>query len=159
MKQIATRVQSSHSVSAIKSSPSIHLHQSNAGCRGAKSSDEAGCRKPTQTLLRIVLDSLLLDRLVRVLASLSLGALLLAALFGALDLLVRDDLLLVIVAGVVCSGLALLGLFSLAPLGISGLALLDRLLVRLEKCADKSDLPWERARQRLRPRQQPQAPP
>lgn len=78
--------------------------------------------------LILVIGILLFHQLVEVLTSLSLGRLL---LFGALGLLLRDGLL-VVVATLVSSGLALATLLGLAALGLSGFALLLYSLVRPE---------------------------
>lgn len=76
--------------------------------------------------LILVIGILLLHQLVDILAGLSLGSLL---LLGALGLLLRDSLL-VLVTSLVSSGLALATLLGLAALDLSGLALLWCALVR-----------------------------
>ena len=75
--------------------------------------------------LLVVLGVLLLDQLV--LLGLSLGGLL---LLSALGLLLRDGL--AVIVAFVGSGLALATLLGLATLGVSGLALLRNVSVKLE---------------------------
>ena len=76
--------------------------------------------------LLVILSVLLFDFLV--LLGLSLGSLL---LLSALGLLLLDGLLVVVVA-LIGSGLALATLLGLATLGVSGLALLRNVSVKLE---------------------------
>jgi hypothetical protein len=139
------------------------VDQSHVGCRKNSvelSAQEVSLSRREQDVgvqadrsLLLILNALLLHHLVDVVAGRNFGSLL---LLGALGLLLRDSLLLVVVA-LVRSSLGLAALLGLTTLGLSGLALLRYVLVIFEwKCLIAGCVLSERCRRR--PRQQPRGP-